>query len=160
MEALVAQRVLILTAAVVVVLFLCGKAQSASLTQREASLLSVMNEVRGSYGLRPLKIDPRLERVSRAHSRRMLQVQSLFHGNFVQRIRRSGVRAPRIGENLAWATGPLASARTIVNMWLASPEHRANLLHGGYRTVGVGVRSGTFEGYAGAALVTTDFAGR
>jgi len=160
MSALVSQRVLTLTAAVVVVLILCGKAQSASLTQREASLLSVMNEVRGSYGLRPLKIDSRLERVSRSHSRRMLQVQSMFHGNFVRRIRGAGVRAPRIGENLAWATGPLAGARTIVNMWLASPEHRANLLHRGFRTVGVGVRSGTFEGYAGAALITTDFAGR
>ena len=90
----------------------------------------------------------------------MLQVQSLFHGNFARRIRRVGVRAPRVGENLAWGTGPLAGARSIVNMWLASPEHRANLLRAGYHTVGVGVRSGTFSGYPGAVLITTDFAGR
>ena len=160
MSALVAQRVLTLTAAVAVVLILCGKAQSAALTHREASLLGVMNEARGQYGLRPLRVDFRLERAARAHSRRMLQLQSMFHGNFVQRIRSVGVRAPRVGENLAWGTGPLASARAIVNLWLASPEHRANLLHGGYRTVGVGLLSGRFEGYAGAALITTDFAGR
>jgi uncharacterized protein YkwD len=160
MDALVAQRVLTLTAAVVVTLILCGKAQPASLTRQEASLLTVMNEVRASYGLRPLRVDPRLERAARWHSTQMLQAQSMFHGDFVRRIRRVGVRAPRIGENLAWGTGPLAGARAIVNMWLASPEHRANLLHAGYRTVGVGVRRGTFEGYSGAALMTTDFAGR
>jgi uncharacterized protein YkwD len=160
MNALVSQRVFTLVAAVAIALILCGRARPASLTHREASLLGVMNEVRASYGLRPLRVDLRLEGAARRHSTRMLQVQSMFHGNFVRRIRRVGVRAPRIGENLAWGTGPLASARAIVNMWLASPEHRANLLHAGYRTIGVGVRRGSFSGYAGAVLITTDFAGR
>jgi len=160
MEPLVSQRVLTLAAALVVALVLSGKARPASLTHREASLLSVMNEVRASHGLRPLAVDVRLEGAARRHSIKMLEVQSLFHGNFVSRIRRVGVRAPRVGENLAWGTGPLAGARSIVNMWLASPEHRANLLRAGYRTVGVGVRSGTFSGYPGAVLITTDFAGR
>ena len=160
LNALVPPRALSLTAALAVALILCGKARPASLTHREASLLSVMNEARASNGLRPLRLDVRLEGAARRHSSRMLAVQGLFHGNFVRRIRRVGVRAPRVGENLAWGTGPLASARSIVNMWLASPEHRANLLHAGYRTVGVGVRSGSFAGYAGAVLITTDFAGR
>ena len=161
MDALVApRRVLTLTAAVAVALSLCAQARPASLTHREVSLLSVMNEARASNGLRPLRVDLRLEGAARQHSSRMLQVQSLFHGNFAQRIRRAGVRAPRVGENLAWGSGPLAGARSIVNMWLASPEHRANLLHAGYRTVGVGVRSGSFSGYPGAVLITTDFAGR
>jgi uncharacterized protein YkwD len=84
----------------------------------------------------------------------------MFHGNFVFRIRRVGVRAPKIGENLAWGTGSLARARAIVNLWLASPEHRANLLYRGYRTVGVGLVHGRFQGYLGASLITTDFAGR
>ena len=160
-DALVApRRVLALTAAVAVALSLCAQARPASLTRREASLLSAMNEVRASDGLRPLRIDRRLEGAARRHSRKMLQLQTLFHGNFARRIRRVGIRAPRVGENLAWGSGPLASARSIVNMWLASPEHRANLLHAGYRTVGVGVRSGSFSGYAGAVLITTDFAGR
>ena len=161
MDALVApRRVLTLTAAVAVALSLCAQARPASLTHREASLLSVMNEVRASNGLRPLRLDTRLEHAARRHSSRMLQVQTLFHGNFAHRIRRVGVRAPRVGENLAWGVGTQAAARTIVAEWLASPEHRANLLHAGYRTVGVGVRSGSFAGYPGAVLITTDFAGR
>jgi uncharacterized protein YkwD len=142
MNALVApRRVLTLAAAVAVALTMCAQARPASLTRREASVLGVMNEVRASNGLRPLRLNLRLEGAARRHSTRMLQVQSLFHGNFVQRIRRAGVRAPRVGENLAWGSGALASARSIVNMWLASPEHRANLLHAGYRKVGVGIRS-------------------
>jgi uncharacterized protein YkwD len=161
MDSLVApQRVLAVTAALAVALILCVKARPASLTHRAASLLCVMNEARASYGLRPLRLDPRLVRAARRQSHRMLVVPSLFHGNFAQRIRRVGVRAPRVGENLAWGSGPLASARSIVNIWLSSPEHRANLLHAGYRTVGVGVRSGSFAGYPGAVLITTDFAGR
>jgi uncharacterized protein YkwD len=160
MGPLVARRVLTLTAALAVASTFCAQARPASLTHREASLLSVMNEVRASSGLRPLRLDSRLEGAARRHSNRMLATQSLFHGNFTQRIRSAGVRAPRVGENLAWGSGSLASARSIVNMWLASPEHRANLLHAGYRTVGVGVRIGSFAGYAGAVLITTDFAGR
>jgi len=90
----------------------------------------------------------------------MLRTDTFAHGAFASRIRSAGVRAPRVGENLAWAVGPLAEAHAVVNAWLASPEHRANLLRPGYRTVGVGARKGTFEGYAGAVVVTTDFAGR
>ena len=90
----------------------------------------------------------------------MLRTGAFAHGAFAARIRRAGVRARRIGENLAWAVGPLAEAHALVNLWLASPEHRANLLRPGYRTVGVGERKGTFEGHVGAVLVTTDFAGR
>ena len=160
MRALVPSRALILTAGLAVAITLCGKAQSASLTRNEASLLRAMNEVRGATGLRPLRVDPRLEIAARNHSAKMLRVQAMFHGNFVLRIRRVGVKAPTIGENLAWGTGSLARARKIVALWLASPEHRANLLRRGYRTVGVGVRRGRFEGYAGANLITADFAGR
>jgi uncharacterized protein YkwD len=160
MTSLVPRRVLIFAGAAAAAATLAGKAQPATLTRSESSLLKVMNQVRGAHGLRPLRVDPRLERTARAHSSTELRRQAFFHGNFVARIRGVGVRAPRIGENLAWAAGPLSGARAIVNMWLASPEHRANLLHPGYRTVGVGGRRGTFSGYAGALMVTTDFAGR
>jgi uncharacterized protein YkwD len=87
----------------------------------------------------------------------MLRTGTLAHGAFSARIRAAGVSATRVGENLAWAAG---QARKIVGLWLNSPEHRANLLRPGYRTVGVGARKGTFDGVSGALVVTTDFAGR
>ncbi len=108
-----------------------GKAEAATLTRSESALLKVMNEVRASHGLRPLRIDLRLQRAARAHSSNMLRTQTFSHGAYTLRIRRTGIRAPRVGENLAWSSGALSRATVIVNMWLASPEHRANLLHAG-----------------------------
>jgi uncharacterized protein YkwD len=129
------------------------------LTRSESALLTVMNQVRVSHGLRPFRTDARLEGAARNHSRSMLRTGRFTHGAFTTRIRRAGVRAPRIGENLAWSSG-LASARAIVQMWLASPGHRANLLRPGYRIVGIGAITGTFNGQRHTLMVTTDFAGR
>ena len=141
--------------------FACaGTGQAASLTRPEAALLQAMNAARAAHGLRPLRIDDRLVSTSRGHSRVMLRAQSLFHGAFTVRIRRAGVHAPALGENLAWGSGSLSAARAIVDLWLQSPEHRANLLRPGFQTVGVGAVRGTFDGYPGALVVTTDFAGR
>ena len=153
----------VLTVVVVVCAFafsaLVGPAK-ASPTAAELALLQAMNEARHAHGVAPLRIDGRLQRTAGRHSLAMLRTNTFSHGAFARRIRRAGVRARRIGENLAWAVGALAEAHSVVNLWLASPEHRANLLRPGYRTVGVGERVGTFGGYAGAAVITTDFAGR
>jgi uncharacterized protein YkwD len=119
-----------------------------------------MNAARAAHGLAPLHADPRLERAARNHSRRMLRTGTFYHGKFIERIRAVGVRAPRIGENLAWASGGVSLARSIVRMWLASPPHRANLLHPGYRLVGIGSPIGPFAGYPSVHMVTADFAGR
>jgi uncharacterized protein YkwD len=153
-------------AVIVTVLMLAGMAEAAgaaTLTRTESSLLTAMNEARRAQGLRPLRADGRLERGkhgARGHSSEMLRTDTFFHGAFSARIRGVGVRAPRVGENLAWGVGALSRARAIVNTWLASPGHRANLLHGGYRIVGVGALRGTFGGHRGTLMITTDFAGR
>ena len=44
-----------------------------------------------------------------------------------------------MGENIAWATGKLASPRAIVQSWMASAGHRANILSGSFREIGIGV---------------------
>jgi uncharacterized protein YkwD len=158
----VARRVTTGVAVAVTVLILSSSvtaATTATLSRSESSLLSVMNRVRAAHGLRLLRADARLEVAARRHSSRMLRTDTFCHGAFTARIRRVGVRAPRVGENLAWGAGAYARARAIVNMWLASPGHRANLLRPGYRIVGVGALRGTFGGQPGALMVTTDFAG-
>jgi uncharacterized protein YkwD len=150
-------------ATVVTALILAGVANAAltaTLTRSESSLLTAMNEARVANGLRPLRADIRLERAARSHSSKMLRTGTFYHGAFNARIRRTGVRAHRVGENLAWGQGSLSAARSIVRGWLASPEHRANLLHPGYQIVGVGALRGYFAGHSDALMVTTDFAGR
>ena len=119
-----------------------------------------MNQVRAANGLGPLRFDGKLHAAARAHSADMMRRGYFGHGAFGRRMSGFGVRAPVIGENLAWGTGAAAVAKTIVQEWLASPEHRANLLRPGFRLVGVGSAVGTFVGRSGAVVVTADFAGR
>ncbi len=137
-----------------------GPVRAATLSPPEAAILREMNQTRGAHGLRPLALDPALLRAARFHSAAMLRGGFFAHGDFFSRIRRFGARGPAFGENLAWGTGRYASAQGFVSRWLASPGHRANLLRPGFRRVGVGAVTGSFQGYSGATLVTTDFAGR
>jgi uncharacterized protein YkwD len=135
-------------------------ASAAPRPSSEASLLQAVNATRASYGLRPLAADGTLTRAARAHSRAMIAERSFSHGAFARRLASFGARGPIVGENLAWGVGALAQAKAIVQMWLRSPEHRANLLRPGFSRVGLGLGSGTFQGHTGATVVTADFAGR
>jgi uncharacterized protein YkwD len=47
--------------------------------------------------------------------------------------------AAGMNENIAAATGSLATPAAIVAMWMNSPGHRANILDDGYLTTGIGV---------------------
>jgi len=49
-----------------------------------------------------------------------------------------------IGENLA--LGSFTSDKALVDAWMASPGHRANILNKHYTQIGVAVGKGTFEG--------------
>jgi len=89
----------------------------------------------------------------------MLRRDYFAHGDVEARLAAFGVTTSFAGENLAWGTGSMGTAQTIVAEWLASPGHRANLLRPGYARIGVGVAQGTFLGHPGAVLVTVDFSG-
>ena len=141
-------------------LLLTSTVGATGLSQREASLLSVVNGVRSAHDLHPLAVDGRLRRAARSHSATLLRLDVLTHDSFNERLRRSGAPGAHFGENLAWGTGHYASAQAIVRAWLASPGHRANLLRPGFIRIGIGARAGRFAGHSGAVVVTAAFAGR
>ena len=89
----------------------------------------------------------------------MLRRNYFAHGAFPSRMASFHVRGRMAGENLAWGSGQYGQAGTIIAEWLASPEHRANLLSSGFSRIGIGVARGSFLGTAGATIVTADFAG-
>ena len=89
----------------------------------------------------------------------MLATNVFTHGAFGSRLLQFDVQSSIAGENLAWGTGRQGTARAIVAAWLASPEHRANLLRPSFNRVGVGALTGRFLGHRGAHVVTADFAG-
>ena len=150
--------------AVLAMLVLTAFAASSALAaspapHSERALLAAMNGARTSRGLRPLRLDAKLQSAARAHTTEMLRYGYFGHGAFGRRLSSFGVRGPFVGENLAWGNGRFRRAGVIVREWLRSPEHRANLLRPGFRRVGVGSLTGRFSGLRNVLVVTADFAG-
>jgi len=111
----------------------------------------LVNQERTRRGMRPLKLNIRLTRAALKHSRDMVARGYFSHdtkggGDFVSRIRKAGYVAPNafpsLGEDLAAGSGTLGSAQSIVESWMESPGHRANILNGKFREMGVGVTTG------------------
>ena len=150
------RHLLAVTAALMLVL---PAAALGGSTRSESSLLREMNRVRAAHGLAPLDADTHLSRAARAHSKEMIGSNDFQHGAFGSRMAQFDVTGHLAGENLAWGTGAHGTAQGIVAAWLASPEHRANLLRPSFTRVGVADLVGTFRGYSGAHVVTADFAG-
>ena len=87
--------------------------------------------------------------------------------SFSQRIKRYYVprsNAWSVGENLAMFGGATPTAAAIVDAWMGSTGHRANLLRGSFREAGIAivfnpVAGGVFGGES-TWLVTLDFGTR
>jgi uncharacterized protein YkwD len=132
--------------------------RGSSLTPREASLIVAINAVRTLHLLPTLRVDVRLVRAARSHSRDMLRHHYFEHGNFGRRMMSFHVRGSVFAENLVWSSGVM-SANAAVAQWLASPPHRQNLLDPQLRRIGVAAPIGPFDGFSTATMITADFAG-
>lgn len=130
-------------------------------TRAEAAIVREVNRVRRTQGLRTVRVSRRLANVARRHSVAMLRHGQLSHdsfdgSSFVARLSSAG-RASRYGETLAWAPGGSGTgARTIVSLWMQSATHRAVLMNGALRRVGIARVYGTMGGQRGHAI-TADF---
>lgn len=72
-------------------------------------------------------------------------------------IQKAGYQYTYAGENLARGFG---DAGSIVNAWMASPSHKANMLSPNYQDVGFSVQEGTLTGEANTILVVQMFGGK
>jgi uncharacterized protein YkwD len=54
-----------------------------------------------------------------------------------------GARSWLVGENLVWGSGELSTPANLVRAWMESPAHRANMLRGRFKEIGIGVQRGT-----------------
>lgn len=128
-------------------------AQSSRHDAVERSVIRKLNQIRAQSGLRKLRRSPGLARAADAKSTAMAATGNFSHGDVHARVRRY-VRARAIGETLAWVPRSRGrSARTVVDSWMGSPAHRALLLSGSFRRVGVARRSGR-----GTVFFTLDLA--
>jgi uncharacterized protein YkwD len=133
-----------------------AEAAGPRIDRGERAVIRAINRARAAHGLHALRANHRLARAANAHTRSMLRSNFFSHGAFSTRLRRY-THARRIGETIAMTSR--CSASTVVRMWLNSPPHRAVLLSGKFRRVGIGRRRGSL-GTGRACVVTADFASR
>ena len=113
-------------------------------------VIQITNQQRQLNGsLPPLKNNFTLSQSAMIKARDMLDLQYFEHespfgvavGDLARRV---GYGYISVGENLAMGT--FRSEQDLVNAWMNSPGHRANILNKNYTEIGVAVIRGVFEG--------------
>lgn len=104
----------------------------------EAALVADINNARRQHGLVPLTVIAGATDVARRWSWKLANAQVLSHNpSIVSNIAGAGSAAwTEIAENVG--EGPSDSPDVLFNAYMASPEHRANILDRGARFLGVG----------------------
>jgi uncharacterized protein YkwD len=110
----------------------------------EARLFIEVNAVRARHHLIPLRRRPELDAVARGHSHDMARRNYMSHdtpegANPVDRITRSGVSGFTLAAENLGKTNRRDPNHEIVQNWLASPDHRRNLLTPPFNTTGIGI---------------------
>jgi uncharacterized protein YkwD len=105
----------------------------------EREVLSLVNKERGKAGCRPVKADPELASLAGDYSEDMARRGFFSHDtpdgkSPWDRAEAAGVSGLG-GENIARGQ---ANAQSVMDSWMKSPGHRANILNCDYRTLGVG----------------------
>jgi uncharacterized protein YkwD len=137
-----------------------------NLAQIRAAVLCLHNQTRAAKGLPLLRENAKLDKAALGHSNDMVAAGYFDHTtpggtSFVDRIFAAGyVKRDGgwvLGENLAWGTGDLSTPDGVMNSWMNSPGHKANILKRAYREVGIGIKLGVPTDDTVGATYTLDF---
>ncbi|MCQ2420797.1 MAG: CAP domain-containing protein [Clostridia bacterium] len=114
-------------------------AQSA-VTSMEQQVVDLVNSERAANGLPALMLDETLSGYARIksqdlHDNRYFDHQSPTYGSPFDMMRSFGITYAYAGENIAMG---YFSAESVVNAWMNSSGHRANILSANFDRIGVG----------------------
>lgn len=118
-----------------------------SVTAFEQEVIRLVNEIRTQNGLKALTYDWELARVARIKSQDMkdnlyFAHNSPVYGTPFQMMKNFGISYRSAGENIAKG---YATPQAVVNAWMNSSGHRANILNANFTHIGVGyVASGNY----------------
>ncbi|WP_353893786.1 CAP domain-containing protein [Proteinivorax hydrogeniformans] len=109
-------------------------------SQRELSMLELINEERKAAGVAPLKIDEEVSKWARVKSQDFINSSYFAHespvyGRAGQMLREGGVSFTRVGENIASSQSYVVSHHRL----MASDGHRRNILNPNFTHVGIGI---------------------
>ena len=111
-----------------------------TVAEYEQEVVRLVNEVRKENGLKPLTYDWELARVARYKSQDMkdngyFAHNSPVYGTPFDMIKNFGISYRSAGENIARGQ---RTPEAVMNAWMNSSGHRANILNASYTKIGVG----------------------
>ncbi len=114
--------------------------EDSAVSSFEAEVIRLVNEQRAKNGLPALKTDWELSRVARYKSQDMADKGYFSHtsptyGSPFDMMKKFGISYRTAGENIAKGQ---KTPEAVVNAWMNSPGHRANILNSSYSRIGVG----------------------
>lgn len=111
-----------------------------AVTNYEQEVIRLVNEIRVQNGLKALTYDWELSRVARYKSQDMKDNRYFAHtspmyGTPGEMVKSFGISHKRVRENIARG---YRSPQAVVDGWMNSSGHRANILNAHYTRIGVG----------------------
>ena len=115
-------------------------AKDETISSYEREVIRLVNEARASYGLKPLTENWELSRVARYKSQDMRDRHYFSHtsptyGSPFEMIKAFGLSYRTAGENIAYG---YRTPKAVVDGWMNSSGHRANILNASFTQIGVG----------------------
>ena len=115
-------------------------AKDETVSSYEREVIRLVNEARASYGLKPLTENWELSRVARYKSQDMRDRHYFSHtsptyGSPFEMIKAFGLSYRTAGENIAYG---YRTPKAVVDGWMNSSGHRANILNASFTQIGVG----------------------
>lgn len=119
----------------------------------DAAIFYLTNEQRAQNSLAPLRYHPRVEIAAFNHSYKMATLDFFSHSNYIDSTRQStsdrgklaGISNPSFAENIAYNYSSnmgdvsyLSVAEKLIDQWMNSPGHKANILSTTGRQMGCG----------------------
>ena len=108
------------------------------------AIVCLVNHQRRTVGVGKVRTNLRLQKAATAHVKDMRARLFFAHEgpggpDLVSRLQSARFWPATAGENLAAGTGSMATARVIVDAWMHSAGHRANMLDRRFKWIGIGI---------------------
>ncbi|CAI2185761.1 15745_t:CDS:2 [Funneliformis geosporum] len=110
-------------------------------------MLKLVNNERKKAGVPELTLDSKLTKAAQKQTDFMVSTDNLTHdnpaGSLGKRIQDAGYKFSNVGENIAKGFGTNEEVR-VMDVWMKSSGHRANILNKAFTNLGVGFGGGKY----------------
>jgi uncharacterized protein YkwD len=148
-----------------------GKPSAIGVAAAGQTTICLLNRERARHGLPPLRVNGLLSAASLEHSQDMVRRRYFEHTSLDGRTVGDRLRAigyargtsVSAGENIAYGYSRESTPAAIVDLWMNSPGHRADILRPSFTEIGIGIAGGApslpDSKQSDSATYTTDFGG-